>query len=118
MNISKFKFLLLNIISPIIFGVTIYLYCSVKIITNYLPDGLWAYSLTSAIFFIWSNRFNVFWQVSILLFFSIYELLQYNGVINGTGDILDIFIYFLFSQFSIFYNFLINKNEKFTQTQF
>lgn len=104
---NKF-YLLLNVIFPIILGVIIYIGDKFNLlpdnITNYIPDGLWAYSFTSAILIIWNREINMFWISILGLFFVIFEILQSADILKGTGDILDIIIYFLFGFSSIIIN--------------
>ena len=66
---------------------------------NYLPDGLWAASFVSFICFIWhDNEFCCYaWGFIAILSMLAFELLQYLGIINGTGDPLDAVIYLVFS---------------------
>ena len=66
----------------------------------YLPDFLWAFSLSCGLCVILNPKKNidVFLYSGISFFFGlIYEILQICKVINGTGDIIDIALYFLAS---------------------
>jgi hypothetical protein len=113
--LKKRYYILLNVIFPIILGGIIYIGDRFDLlpnnISNYLPDGLWAYSFTSAIIAIWDRKINYFW-LSILAFcFISFELMQYFKLLKGTGDIKDVFIYLLFGFFSIIINNLIKNNS-------
>ncbi len=115
---KKFTFYLLNIGVPLVLGLGIYLFCYKttyintaftdifgislpyiyydnafhRFITCWACDMLWAYSLTFALYLC----FRVFKKPLIIttatssLFAVTIELLQINGVINGTFDMLDI----------------------------
>jgi len=78
---------------------------------NYLPDGLWAFSFTSTILIIWNGNISSFWIILLSICFILFECLQSNLIINGTGDLLDVLIYFLFGLASIFLNVIINKKR-------
>jgi hypothetical protein len=93
--------LLLNVVTPLLAGTAIYFTANFivlnKFIRNGLPDGLWSYALASCILIIWNRKMNIFWMVLIFLFYVLFEILQYLNIIDGTGDYLDIIIYFGFS---------------------
>jgi len=91
---------IINVILPIMMGTAIY-FLSDKIlfpvlIKNFLPDGLWAYSLISCMLIVWNRKIHALWISLVFVLFFVLELLQYLGIISGTGDIFDIFIYFAF----------------------
>jgi hypothetical protein len=92
------KDILLNVILPLLVGIGVYESSKVIIlntyIRNYFPDGLWAYSFVSCLLIIWNRRINLFWIVSIFIFFIAFEVFQHFEVINGTGDYIDVLIYF------------------------
>jgi hypothetical protein len=97
--------LLINVLFPLSIGISIY-FVSGKVgvnrfIRNEIPDGLWAYSLISVILIIWQRKIKAFWICATLLFFLLFELLQYFHVINGTGDWQDVVIYFCFSYIAL-----------------
>lgn len=116
----KNLFLIVNNLIPLALGLVIYLLCYKstyinttfenifgfslpyfyfdntfhRFITCWACDILWAYSLTFALF-ICLNTFKnaLFISGIIAILFSIgIELLQINDIINGTFDIVDIFI--------------------------
>lgn len=63
-----------------------------------LPDGLWMFSFTTVILYIWSNTINkksIIWIVimPIISFFT--EISQKYHLINGTYDSNDLFAYLL-----------------------
>lgn len=93
----------------IIVGLLIYVIYRNEIITksniilstirNYLPDICWTFSFYFAninFAFSISKNYVVLNSVYVLLISMLFELLQYFGIIKGTYDIMDIFIYILF----------------------
>ena len=90
----------------IIVGLLIYVIYRNEIITksniilstirNYLPDICWTFSFYfSSINFAFniSKNYIVLNSVYVLLISMLFELLQYFGIIKGTYDTVDIFIY-------------------------
>ena len=58
-----------------------------------LPDGLWAFALTSLILIIWKNQqgFNrIIWLIFVLIFIIGQEVLQKMNLLPGTFDFLDV----------------------------
>jgi hypothetical protein len=89
---------------PLLLGIFIYAYGKLgipRLIVWYLPDGLWAYSLTSTILLIWAKEIPVIWLLLLGSLFVNFEILQKFHYINGTGDILDVIIYFIFALLSL-----------------
>ncbi len=70
-------------------------------ITNYLPDGLWAFSFTLTLLSM--NQRPTIEMILLMVFGGslIIELLQYLNVVSGTFDWIDLLVYFLFSIFSV-----------------
>ena len=66
----------------------------VKIIRNYLLDALWGYSLIFTIFLIIGNKTANENLVGLVgaVFAGLMELLQLTPLMNGTFDIMDIFV--------------------------
>jgi len=69
-----------------------------------LPDGLWIYSFTSFMIFIWKNEINKkkylwFFLCPILASFS--EFLQFLDFFPGTYDFMDIVFYMIFGSLPI-----------------
>jgi hypothetical protein len=99
MKLTRKSDILLNVCLPLTIGLLIY--CSEKIvivpalIRNYLPDGLWAYAFLSCNLLIWHRSVNLFWVFLVFLVAFSFEVLQYLHIIPGTGDIKDVFTYFL-----------------------
>ena len=90
----------------IIVGLLIYVIYRNEIITksniilstirNYLPDICWTFSFYFASInfaFNISKNYIVLNSVYVLLISMLFELLQYFGIIKGTYDTVDIFIY-------------------------
>lgn len=93
-----------HVFTPLIFGVFVYNSPNIfsSTIINYLPDGLWAYSLTIAIQRIWHwkiNVFNIFLTLGTEIFFEVFQKKHYVG---GTFDFVDIMIYFVSSALALF----------------
>lgn len=111
MTLTLRQDIILNILFPVAVAIGIYFSgASVSgFCRNYLPDGLWAYSLFSSMLIIWDRQINIFWSIIIFIIFILFEVLQYFHVIKGTGDILDIVTYFLFSLLSLLVNHLLIK---------
>lgn len=72
----------------------------IKGLANYLPDGLWSYSLVSFMLILWKMKIPYLWVLCIILLFGLTEYLQFLNVIPGTGDIIDLLIYFCFGGLS------------------
>jgi hypothetical protein len=98
----------LNIILPVLVGNYLYFMSFNVSLTgfwrNQLPDGLWAYALISSVLIIWNRQINIFWISIIYIIFISFEALQHFHLISGTGDWLDIIIYFSFSTGSLLTN--------------
>ena len=105
----------LNILFPVLAGTCLYFMSFNLSLTgfwrNQLPDGLWAYALCSSLLIIWNRQINIFWFSMISVIFISFEALQHFHFISGTGDWLDIIIYFSVSIISLLTNnfFFINK---------
>jgi hypothetical protein len=91
--------ILLNVLLPLIAGAFIYYLSSILstqgFIINQLPDGCWAYAFISCMLIIWNRQINPFWIAIAFIITSLFEVLQYLQYIQGTGDLWDIFTYFL-----------------------
>jgi hypothetical protein len=118
MKLSLKQDIFLNIVLPLFAGSYLYVMCLSTPLTgfwrNQLPDGLWAYALFSSLLIIWDRQINTFWISVIFILFSAFEALQHFHFIGGTGDWLDIIMYFSFSGISLltnkFFNFVDIKN--------
>ncbi|MCX6166139.1 MAG: hypothetical protein NTU73_14965 [Ignavibacteriae bacterium] len=67
-----------------------------KTLINTLPGGLWAFSYSAFLLFIWNNEINtrnIFYFLFIPTVAILTEYFQSIGVVNGTFDILDIISY-------------------------
>lgn len=60
-----------------------------------LPDGLWLLSFLLLMEGIWDNETLIKWLfcIPIIVFAFVSEILQFNGFLSGTGDIIDMFFY-------------------------
>ncbi len=126
------KFLVLNIIIPILLGAVIYYLFSPEVIfvrwidglwgidfhvdglpkdnlilrfvRNHFLDMLWGYALVFAIFFVLGNNAAELCRSFIIAFsFStVMELLQITPIANGTFDVLDISFEFLAEVVAVF----------------
>lgn len=108
MKLSPKQDILLNVLFPVLAGSCLY-FMSFKLyltgfFRNQLPDGLWAYALISSLLIIWNRQINIFYISLILIIFISFEALQYFHFISGTGDWLDILIYFSFSATALLTN--------------
>lgn len=100
--------LTINVIIPILIGIVLYFVPVSLLIRNHIPDGLWAYSLTSLILIIWDRNYPILWLSLIFLLFLLFEWLQYQSIIYGTGDLIDTAFYLVFFLFAL----IINKMFK------
>lgn len=117
MYIFKKIDLLLTVLLPMLAGVLIYFSADHitlnAFIRNQLPDGLWAYSLVSCILIIWNRKINTVWLLATGVLFIVFELLQYLHIINGTGDLWDLLVYFIFSLIALITNtFIITTKQQ------
>ena len=100
--------LVINVILPLLLGYFIYHMGDAgrisALIKNHLPDGLWAYSFITAILIIWNRQVNGLWIVIACLLSAGFELLQYFHWIAGTGDIIDMIAYLLFTGLALLIN--------------
>jgi len=85
-----------------------------RLMRNHLPDGLWALSLVSLITYIWYNDTSsrniwIFFAGSMMILF---EGLQYCSIVKGTGDVLDILSYIIFSIPIIIIRYKKNEKQK------
>lgn len=81
-----------------------------------LPDGLWIYSFTVTLIFIWDyewNKLKYLLIIPLLLGVGI-ELLQYLNLFKGTFDLIDLLFSFLFFFLGILTNIKSLKYEKTT----
>lgn len=103
----------INVLLPLILGYIIYLltlnHKHIIILGNYLPDGLWAYALLSSVLIIWDRQKNIFWIIFIYIAAALFEIFQYLHFISGTGDILDILVYYIFFTFVLAANNLLKN---------
>lgn len=63
-------------------------------VLNCLPDGLWVYSFSATLFFVWKEFFIKNKKMLILPFILvlIMEVLQLLGLIHGTFDVVDLLV--------------------------
>lgn len=109
--------IIINVFLPIVLGITIYLlkaFQDFTVVRNYIPDGLWAYALVSSLLIIWERKIKTQWITICIMMFLMFEIFQYFEILDGTGDIIDIIIYFFFSFLALFTNkyilLLLNKH--------
>jgi hypothetical protein len=100
---------------PIVAGFFIYFAASTNLsirkVSNYLPDGLWAYAFSSCILIIWDRKVNLMWMAILGCLFVVFELLQSINFLKGTGDTNDIFTYFIFGLLSLKINQILKPNS-------
>jgi hypothetical protein len=106
----------LNVAFPLLLGVLIYWAAGhlslPSPVSNYLPDGLWAYSLMSAILLVWGRRIVIGWVFAAFLLSIGFETGQHYHYIPGTGDLLDILTYFIFFGLALALNPTHEKQDK------
>ena len=99
-----------NVLFPLLLGLILYQLAGFtampSAVKNYLPDGLWAYSFMSAVLIIWNRRASLEWVVLVYLVSAGFEGLQFLSMVTGTGDIIDIAVYFIFFTLAL----IINNN--------
>jgi hypothetical protein len=84
-----------------------------KWIVNFVPDGLWAFSFTLYLLWIWNGRINKLNFSLIFLIPCLFELFQFLKIFPGTADIYDLLVYVMFSMFAVFIVKLSKKLELF-----
>jgi hypothetical protein len=68
-----------------------------------LPDGLWMFSLTTILLYIWENKINQLnlgWILLVPILAVMSEFCQKHTIIHGTYDPKDLLAYFLGFSFS------------------
>lgn len=107
---------LLYVVTPLLIGTVVY---SIKSVSNsynfikiFLPDGLWSYSFISCVLLIWDRHIKIEWMITTFTIFILIEVMQYFHVMNGTGDILDVLVYFTFASCALFTNKYHSKSLK------
>ncbi len=108
---SKITDFFLNVVIPVALGVTIYLLPIRQEIKNYLPDALWAYAFVSTLLIIWDRKLPIIWLAGILFVFVAFELAQKTGITKGTGDVIDIIIYFISATIAVGVNSLLQTKK-------
>lgn len=101
-----------------IFGALLAGYCTYqnehyfsKWIVNFVPDGLWSFSFTLYLLWIWHGRFNKLNLSLIFLIPWLFELFQFLNIFSGTADIYDLLVYGIFSMFAVLIVKLTKKVE-------
>ncbi len=115
MNASRMKDITLNVITPLSVGSLVYCIDSNQLIRFFLPDGLWAYSVISALLIVWDREFSAFWLCIAASTFVCFETLQLCNVIQGTGDPLDVITYTFFGLLPILFNYRFKKSLNYYQ---
>lgn len=114
MRISVRSDLLLNVIIPVLCGISIYQFPGIfghsGFTRNHLPDGLWAYALSSTLLITWNRKVHTGWFAVAGMLFIFYELMQYFNLLDGTGDVADILIYLTFTALAILLNLYFKPN--------
>jgi hypothetical protein len=108
MKLTRGADLLFNVIIPFLLGTLVYFASSFSllqdVLSNHLPDGLWAYAFISSLLIIWDRQAGAFWISIAFLVATCFEMLQYYHIIDGTGDVYDIAIYYLFFGIALLLN--------------
>lgn len=125
---------LVHVIFPIFLGIIIYFFYRTEDLNIYnwlhlqsvsrisyvcpnwlkynLPDGLWIYSLTTMMIFIWKKKLHLHslgWIFSGLIFAIVIEFGQKFGIIIGTFDWMDLTFYIIAFILSCFHLISYNK---------
>lgn len=107
--------LFLNVAAPLLLGAAIYLsrfYTSMgAFIDHHLADGLWAYALLSALLIVWERKMPASWVTLAFVLPLAYEWCQWEGIVAGTGDLLDLAVYFSFYAFALIFNPFFKHNR-------
>ena len=82
------------------------------VVRNHLPDGLWAYSMMSAMLLVWQRRIVTGWVIAACALSVGFEIFQYYHWIAGTGDLFDILTYFVFFGLALATNPIYEKQDK------
>ena len=85
-----------------------------KSIANWLPDLCWEISFLYMLTAVWGGwkQVPILLKLATLIVILGSELLQALGIIPGTGDILDILVYFIgFTIFTLVYSNKLRKNK-------
>ena len=85
-----------------------------KSIANWLPDLCWEISFLYMLTAVWGGwkQVPILLKLATLIVILGSELLQAIGIIPGTGDILDILVYFIgFTIFTVVYSNKLRKNK-------
>ena len=85
-----------------------------KSIANWLPDLCWEISFLYMLTAVWGSwkQVPILLKLATLIVILGSELLQAIGIIPGTGDILDILVYFIgFTIFTLVYSNKLRKNK-------
>jgi hypothetical protein len=116
MKIGPKTDIFLNVLSPLALGILIYWagsrFSLPSAIRNHLPDGLWAYSLMSAILLVWQRRIVPGWVLAACVLAVGFEIFQYYHWIAGTGDLYDVLTYLIFFGLALATNPIYEKQSK------
>ena len=114
MNLTKKYDIGINVIFPLLCGCLVYVISTDFNITSFvkghLADGLWAYSLISAVLIIWDRKMDILWITAIFLLAIFFEFAQYFHLLPGTGDFIDVLVYLTCFVIGIFLNKYFRKN--------
>ncbi|HEY4108103.1 hypothetical protein [Puia sp.] len=106
----------LNVLLPLALGVGVYWSARPLHlpwgVAGHLPDGLWAYSLLSAVLLVWQRRVVTGWVLAAMGVAVGFEALQSAHWIAGTGDLYDILTYFIFFAIALALNPKYEKSDK------
>jgi len=80
-------------------------------VSNFIPDGLWAFSFSSCLFVIQEDLKIALNITIVVVLGGCLEVLQWLSWVEGTFDYADLLVYFLFSCIAILFNRFIAKNQ-------
>jgi hypothetical protein len=94
-----------NVALPLLAGLWIYWSGAMGgYLRNHLPDGLWAYSFLSCLLLIWNREINKVWVITACLASVVYEWMQHEQRLDGTGDVWDVVNYLVFFMLALYSN--------------
>ena len=95
----RFTDLCTHVLIPLAVGVSFYFIIFVDGVSlpgsAYIPDALWAYAFFSSLLIVWDRQVRIAWLLTAALVTGLFEGMQYLHWISGTGDLVDILVYFI-----------------------
>ena len=109
--------LTLNTVLPLLAGILLYYfrdsYYLPSLLSNHLADFLWAYAFISSILVIWDREPALIWMLVPFAVALLFEFFQYEHLIPGTGDVLDIITYYSSFLLALLLNYIFKARTNF-----